>query len=85
MIYFHEAVILREKEKTLSVPICHAAPAEFSGCRTLGEEREQLVLHKAAGLQRRRRKLRHEVKGDKERNVQGGWREHREAVSGQSD
>lgn len=30
-------------------------------------------------------KLRHEVEGDKERNIQGGWREHREAVSGQSD
>lgn len=34
---------------------------------------------------RRKHKLRHEVEGDEERNIQGGWTECREGVSRQSD
>lgn len=35
--------------------------------------------------QRRKHKLLHEVEGDGERNIQGGWTECRKGVSRQSD
>jgi len=71
-----------------SVRVCHRAPADFRGCGTevagpLPEDGAD-AAQRDGGCRRRRRKLRHEVGGDEESNVQGGWRECRKGVSRQS-
>lgn len=94
MIYAHKAIIhYKGKRKISNVPICRTAPDEFSGCRMVTERQLQEDGAKGAAdaverdicHRRRKHQLRHEVEGDEEGNIQGGWMERREGVSRQSD